>query len=199
MTTPQERRPGAADVDVRPLPIAPHTGPGAWHSIGSLPETRAITITWEFSDAEHPGVLYSGAENTARPSVLLSLDLPDGGDFHDFEQEEPNAFTLTGFNTAEAGEARVFAGSIFGQTGPVDFGTAAVAAELRILPHEEFVFVVDEKFAYAVLNISGDLYLEDISLEPETMGFTNAGEKTLHIINAGDEPAVAVLLGGNVD
>lgn len=199
MTTPQERRPGAADVDVRPLPIEPHTGPGAWHSIGTLPDDNAIAITWEFSDDENPGVLHAGAQNTGRRSLLLSLDSLNSGAHPDFEQQLPTSFSLTGFNTNEAGEARVFAGSIFGQTGPVDFGADILAAELRIKPHEEFVFVIDQKYAHAVLNVHGDLYLEDISLEPETVGFTNPGVKTLHIINAGDEPALAVLLGGNVD
>lgn len=199
MTTPQERRPGAADVDVRPLPIDPHTGPGAWHSIGTLPDDNAIAVTWEFSDDENPGILHAGAQNTGRRSLLLCLDSPNGGVHPDFEQQLPASFSLTGFNTNEAGEARVFAGSIFGQTGPVDFGADILAAELRIKPHEEFVFVIDGKYAHALLNVHGDLYLEDISVQPETVGFTNQGVKTLHIINAGDETALAVLLGGSVD
>lgn len=199
MTTPQERRPGAADVDVRPLPIEPHTGPGAWHSIGTLPADGATAITWEFSDSENAGVLYHGAENTERRSVLLSIDSDNNGEAPASKQEIPDSFTLTGFNTSDAGEARVFAGTIFGQTGPVDLGADVIAAELRILPHEEFVFVVDQDYAHAVLNITGDVYLEDVSLAPETVGFTQKGVKTLHIINAGDEPALAVLLGGIVD
>lgn len=199
MTTPHERRPGAADVDVRPLPIPSHTGPGAWHSVGTLPDDGAAAITWEFTDGRHAGVLRSGAQNTERRSVLLSVDSTNDGSIPPFDQQKLCAFSLTSFNGVEAGEARVFAGTIFGQTGPVDLGAEVIGAELRIHPLEEFVFVIDQSYAHALLTITGDLYLEDISLEPETMGFVEPGTKTLHVINAGDETALAILLGGNVD
>lgn len=199
MTTPEERRPGAADVDVRPLPLSSPTGPGAWHSVGTLPGEGATAITWELSDGQAPGVLYPGAVNTERRSVLFGIDLHDNGFTPEFEKVEPEAFTLTGFNTSKAGEARVFAGSLFGKTSPADLPGDVVGAELRIDPHEEFVFVVDRDFAHALLAVSGDLYLEDISLAPETIGFVKKGEKTLHIINADDDTAVALLLGANVD
>lgn len=198
MTTPHERRPGAADVDVRPLPLNDadgHTGPGAWHSVGTIPGDDKTAITWEFSADSHPGVLYSGAENTRHRSVLLSLDT-NRGHSPGFDQKEPEPFSLTGFNGVEAGEARVFAGSIFGKTGPVDFGADVLAAELRIHPHEEFVFVIDQGYEHALLNITGEVFLEDIPLEPETMGFVDEGTTTLHVINAGDETATAILLGG---
>lgn len=202
MTTPHERRPGAADVDVRPLPLNDadgHTGPGAWHSVGTIPGDSATAITWEFSDSSHPGALYAGAENTRRRSVLLSFDSTNSGTFPAFEQQEPEPFCLTGFNGVEAGQARVFAGSIFGKTGPVDFGADILGAELRINPHEEFVFVIDQGYEHALLTITGKVYLEDIALEPETMGFVHDGTKTLHVINAGDETATAILLGGSVN
>lgn len=199
MTTPHERRPGAADVDVRQLPIPSHTGPGAWHSVGTVPENHATAITWEFSDASRPGVLYYGAQNTECLSVLLSVDTPHNWRTPEFDQQTPEPFRLTSFNGVEAGTARVFAGSIFGQTGPVDFGSGILGAELRIHPHEEFVFVIDQSYAHALLAITGDLFLEDISLKPETMGFVQEGTKTLHVINAGEETALAILLGGNVD
>lgn len=198
MTTPHERRPGAADVDVRPLPIPSHTGPGAWHSVGTLPGDEALALTWEFSDDSHPGVLHPGAKNTERRSVLLGLDSGDLGGETFSSPQEPEPFRLTSFNGVEAGQARVFAGTLFGRTGSVDLGREVVAAELRIHPHEEFVFVIDQQYAHALLAVAGDLYLEDISLAPETMGFVREGTKTLHVINAGDETALAILLGGNV-
>ncbi|WKK60572.1 hypothetical protein QYQ98_05750 [Corynebacterium sp. P3-F1] len=196
MTTPHERRPGAADVDVRQLPIPSHTGPGAWHSVGTVPHNDALTITWEFSGDKNPGVLHPGAENTERRSVLLCVDSSHNWDPQGFEQQEPDAFRLTSFNGVEAGEARVFAGSIFGKSSPIDFGAEILGAELRIRPHEEFVFVIDQGYSHALLNITGNLFLEDIALEPETMGFVKEGTTTLHVINAGDDEAVAILLGG---
>lgn len=192
MTTPHERRPGAADVDVRPLPLNTPIGPGAWHSVGTRPAPDATAITWELTDSQQPGRLFSGAKNTKRRSVLLGIAGEQTGDFDTFT---PEPFTLTGFNAVEAGEARVFAGSIFGQSAPVDFPGSVVAAELRIKPHEEFVFVIDSSLAHAVLSIDHELFLEDISLQPETMGFVNEGVRTLHIINPGGNPALAVVLG----
>lgn len=185
-------------MDIRPLPISGHTGPGAWHSVGRLPDEGATAITWEFSDESQPGVLYFGAQNTERRSALLSLDLSNNRALQAFDQHTPDSFSLTSFNGVEAGEARVFAGTIFGKTGPVDLGADVVGAELRIHPHEEFVFVIEQAYAHALLAIAGDLYLEDISLAPETMGFVQEGTKTLHVINAGDDSALAILLGGNV-
>lgn len=193
MTTPHERRPGAADVDVRELPLRGHIGPGAWHSVGTRPGADATAITWELTDEDTSGQLLAGAQNTDGRSVLLGIS---GTTDRSFESFAPEPFTLTSFNGASAGEARVFAGSIFGQSSPVNFGVDIVAAELRIEPHEEFVFVVDKDHAHAVLSIDREIFLEDISLKPETIGFVNESVKTLHIINPGDVPASALLLGG---
>lgn len=192
MTTPHERRPGAADVDVRPLPLNTPIGPGAWHSVGSRPEPGNTAITWELTDSQHPGRLFFGAKNTERRSVLLGIS---GERTEHFDAFSPEPFTLSGFNGVEAGEARVFAGSIFGQSSPVDFPGSVIAAELRIKPHEEFVFVIDSSLAHAVLSVDQELFLEDISLHAETMGYVNEGVRTLHIINPGDDPALALVLG----
>ena len=74
--------------------------------------------------------------------------------------------------------------------------TTTVLALDRLLSEDSTFY--GDLFPHAV-QWNGDLYLEDISVQPETVGFTNQRVKTLHIINAGDETALAVLLGGSVD
>ena len=57
--------------------------------------------------------------------------------------------------------------------------------------------MVTPEFEHAVLALSDGLVLENIPLESSTIGCTQDGVKTLHIVNDSDESALAILLGGD--
>ncbi|WP_291314403.1 pirin family protein [Corynebacterium sp. UBA2622] len=109
----------------------------------------------------------------------------------------PEPFRLTGLKPpASAGEARVFAGTLFGRTSPLTTHTPLVGAELRVAPGQEFVMWVDTSFEHGLLVDAPGLQLEGIDIPARAIGYTGVGEQTLTVTNTTDREIRAILLGG---
>lgn len=184
----------AAEVKVRSLPLSI----GPWR-VSRPGNANNQTFTWLFSGegSGDNGALFSGAQDFTRRGIQLALAQPqDERAPRRFDSFVPEPFTLLSFSGTSAGEARVFVGSLFGQTSPVETAYPAIGAELRIYPGAEFVFMVTPEFEHALLALSDGLVLENVPLETSTIGCTQQGVKTLHIVNDSEESALAILLGG---
>lgn len=190
----------AADVDVRSLPLRGRSI-GAWCSVGEPGASTGNeqTLTWVLSgDGEgQDGVLLPGARELNRPVVYVSYTL-DGhqGTLRRFDSFTPEPFSLLSFSGTSAGQARVLVGTLFGRTSPVDTPQPLVGAELRIYPGAEFVFMVDPHLSYGVVALTEGIVVENIALEPATVGVPQAGTQTIHIVNTSEETAGAIVLGG---
>lgn len=187
----------AAEVEIRSLPLRGRSI-GAWCSVGEPgPSTgNEQTITWLLSGGAD-GVVFPGARDLKYPSIHLSFAL-GGATPQRFDAFEPEPFDLLSFSGKTAGQARVFVGTLFGQVSPIETPEPLVGAELRIYPGAEFVFMVDEELVHGVLALDEGLYLENIPLSPATVGVTQQGTKTLHIVNSSESTASAIVLGGTV-
>ena len=122
-----------------------------------------------------------------------SSNLPASGML---EVYQPDPFTLRGVTTAVSGEARVFVGSMFGQTSPVETFSPLVAAELRIAPGAEIAVVLEESFEYGLLACTEGIAVQQVAVPYGSVGYTEPGARTLGVKNTSDDWARGVLLGG---
>lgn len=107
-----------------------------------------------------------------------------------FEHYTPPVTDLDG------GSAVVFLGDLAGCHSPVETFTPLLGAELRIDPHAEITVEVQESFEHGLLVDAGNITLEGVSIPRAGIGYTGVGAHTLHIRNDSDDPARAILLGG---
>lgn len=122
-----------------------------------------------------------------------SSNLPASGML---EVYQPDPFTLRGVTTAISGEARVFVGSMFGQTSPVETFNPLVAAELRLAPGAEIAVVLEETFEYGLLACTEGITIQQVAVPYGVVGCTAPGLRTLGVKNTSDDWARGVLLGG---
>ncbi len=137
---------------------------------------------------------------TTLHGVQLWIALPEsarGTAEPGLEHVTPVPFRLTGLTPpASAGEARVFAGTLFGRTSPLTTHTPIVGAELRVAPGQEFVMWVDPTYEHGLLADDTGLQLEGIDIPRRAIGYTGVGEQTLTVRNTADHEVRALLLGG---
>ncbi|MEY9484408.1 redox-sensitive bicupin YhaK (pirin superfamily) [Streptomyces calvus] len=203
--------------------FADHYGPDDVGESGGMrvpphPHTGLQTVSWLFSgEIEHrdshgvhafvrPGELnlmtggrgISHSEvSTDRTTILhgvqLWVALPerdrDAG--RDFQHHVPAPVALDG-----GGEARVFLGTLAGDTSPVRTFTPLLGAELTLAPGADVTLDVDPGFEHGVLVDSGDVLLAGTPLKPAELGYAPPGRTTLTLANRATEPARLVLLGG---
>lgn len=108
----------------------------------------------------------------------------------DFQHYVPTAVPLDG------GEARVFLGSLAGDTSPVHTFTPLLGAELSVTPGATVTLDIDPDFEHGVLIDTGDVALDGTTLEPADLGYAAPGRSTLTLTNRARETARLVLLGG---
>jgi redox-sensitive bicupin YhaK (pirin superfamily) len=203
--------------------FADHYGPDDVGESGGMrvpphPHTGLQTVSWLFSgEIEHrdshgvhafvrPGELnlmtggrgISHSEvSTDRTTILhgvqLWVALPerdrDAG--RDFQHHVPAPVALDG-----GGEARVFLGTLAGDTSPVRTFTPLLGAELTLAPGADVTLDVDPGFEHGVLVDSGDVLLAGTPLKPAELGYAPPGRTTLTLANRATEPARLILLGG---
>ena len=92
-------------------------------------------------------------------------------------------------------EARVFLGSLLGDTSPVTTYTPLLGAELLLEPGTTLVLDVDPTFELGVLVDAGMLRVAGVDAKPGDLAFVPPGSTTLTLI-ARTEPARLLLLGG---
>ncbi|WAL93258.1 pirin family protein [Streptomyces sp. Je 1-369] len=197
---------GPDDVtDTGGMDVAPH------------PHTGLQTVSWLFSgEIEHrdslgshalvrPGELnlmtgghgISHSEvSTARTTVLhgvqLWVALPDEHRHaaRDFQHHAPAPVRLDG------ARARVFLGTLAGETSPVRTFTPLLGAELVLDPRATVTFAVDTSFEHGLLVDQGRVSMADTLLDQAELGYLGPGRTALTLTNETDSAARVILLGG---
>lgn len=108
----------------------------------------------------------------------------------------PEPFALRSVTTRISGEARVFAGQMFGQTSPVETAGDLVAAEIRVAPGAEIAFTLNPEFEHGLLALSEGLRLQNVEVPRGEVASTEAGTATWGVKNASEAWAHAVIFGG---
>jgi redox-sensitive bicupin YhaK (pirin superfamily) len=202
--------------------FADHYGPDDVSLSGGMdvaphPHTGLQTASWLFSgEIEHrdslgvhafvrPGELnlmtaghgishseVSTPETTVLHGVQLWIALPDADRDapRDFQHHAPGAVGLRGAT------ARVFLGSLAGETSPVRTFTPLLGAELVLEPGARLVLDVDASFEHGVLVDVGAVEFEGTPLARGALGYIGSGTTGLRLANVADVPARVVLLGG---
>ncbi|GGL54090.1 hypothetical protein GCM10010095_43770 [Streptomyces anthocyanicus] len=96
----------------------------------------------------------------------------------------------------DGGEARVFLGSLAGDTSPVGTFTPLLGAEVTLAPGATVTLDVDPGFEHGVLVDSGDVRLDGTVVRPAELAYAAPGRRTLALTNAASGAARLVVLGG---
>ncbi|MER7578820.1 pirin family protein [Kitasatospora sp. NPDC097691] len=199
-----------------------HYGPDDVANTGGMdvaphPHTGLQTVSWLFTgEIEHRdslgihayvrpgevnlmtsghGIAHSEVSTPATTTlhgVQLWVALPEehrhtGRAFH---HHAPAPVTLDG------GEARVFLGSLAGDTSPVPTFTPLLGAEITLRPHATVTLDVDPAFEHGLLIDRGEVRFAGTPLHPADLGYLAPGATTVTLTNTGDTDARTVLLGG---
>ncbi|NLS10697.1 pirin family protein [Nesterenkonia sp. MY13] len=92
-------------------------------------------------------------------------------------------------------EAKVFLGELLGYRSPVKTYIPLTGAELRLEPGQVLEIDVPADHEHALLRITGDVGLNGCWLPQDHLAVVDPGARTLRI-EAGDEPVLALLIGG---
>ncbi|MFJ4675605.1 pirin family protein [Kitasatospora sp. NPDC088783] len=200
-----------------------HYGPDDVATTGGMdvaphPHIGLQTVSWLFSgEIEHrdslgvhafvrPGELNlmtagrgiahsetSTAATTVLHGVQLWVALPDAHRHtdRDFHHHAPAPVPLPG-----GGEARVFLGTLAGDTSPVPTFTPLLGAELTLPAGATTTLDVDPAFEHGLLVDQGDVLFADTPLHPADLGHLPPGRTTLTLTNTSPTPARLILLGG---
>ncbi len=163
------------------------------------PHTGLQTVSWLFAgEVEHrdtsgvhamvrPGELnlmtaghgvahseVSTPATTTLHGVQLWVALPDRARDtpRDFSHHVPDKVPLTG------GTARVFLGSLAGDTSPVPTFTPLLGAEISLAPRASLRLEVDPAFEHGVLVDVGPVSLSDTSLTRGELGYVGLGDRS---------------------
>jgi redox-sensitive bicupin YhaK (pirin superfamily) len=201
--------------------FADHYGPDGV-SAGGMdvpphPHTGLQTVSWLFAgEIEHrdsmgshavirPGELnlmtggrgichseVSTEGTTVLHGVQLWVALPDTHRDapRDFQHHAPVPIELAG------AVARVFLGSLCGDTSPVRTFTPLLGAELTLTPGARLDLDVDPAFEHGVLVDTGPVTLGGTELARAQLGYVGVGADRLHLKNPSDTPSRVILLGG---
>lgn len=200
-----------------------HYGPndvsaaGAGMRVEGHPHTGLQTVSWLFSgEVEHRDTV--GTHAFVRPGEL-NLMTAGAGIAHS-EYSTPHTTTLHGaqlwvalperhrFTTPrfdhyappvierDGVRARVFLGSVFGQTSPVTTFSPLLGAELILSPGSTVYLNVDPAFEHGLLVDAGAVALGGVSADAGELIYYQPGVSTLTLRSTVDTPARLLLLGG---
>ncbi|MEB8339413.1 pirin family protein [Streptomyces endophyticus] len=199
-----------------------HYGPDAVAATGGMavaphPHTGLQTASWLFDgEIEHrdslgthamvrPGELnlmtagrgishseVSTPDTTVLRGIQLWIALPD--EHRDvapaFRHHAPATIALDG------GEARVFLGTLAGETSPVPTHTPLLGAEIVLEPGAHTTLAVDPAFEHGVLVDEGAVRVEGTLVPNAQLGHLAPGGDTITLANDASHPARLLLLGG---
>ncbi len=185
-------------------------------SVAPHPHTGLQTVSWLFAgeiehkdSAGHRATVRPGEVNlmtagrgishsevsTGTTSTLhgaqLWVALPDSARHTDpgFEHYAPAEVAGDGWR------ARVFLGSLLGDTSPVATATPLLGAEIVLDPGARLPLDVDRAFEHGVLVDTGSLTVSDTSVKPADLAYVPPGCVVVDLV-AGDEGARVLVLGG---
>ena len=199
-----------------------HYGPDDVTATGGMdvaphPHTGLQTVSWLFSgEIEHRDS--TGVRELVRPGELNLMTAGNGiahsevttaatGVLHgvqlwvalpDEARHLPATFEhyappVTPLDNATA---RVFLGTLAGETSPVRTHTPLLGAELVLEPGAVVRFEVNPSMEHGVLVDRGPVILQDTTLERGQLGYVGVGVSTLQLTNPGATAARVLLLGG---
>ena len=198
-----------------------HYGPDEVADSGGMvvpphPHTGLQTVSWLFTgevehrdSAGHHAMVRPGEVNlmtagrgishsevsppttTTLHGAQLWVALPDHSRFVDptFAHHAPEPVTGPGY------EARVFLGSLLGDTSPVSTYTPLLGAEILLEPGASVDLDVDPAFEHGVLVDAGVLSVGGVETKRNDLAYVPPGSATL-TLTAYDEPVRLLLLGG---
>ena len=198
-----------------------HYGPDDVAETGGMrvaphPHTGLQTVSWLFTgevehrdSAGHHAMVRPGEVNlmtagrgishsevstpatTTLHGAQLWVALPDADRRTDpgFAHHVPTPVTGAGW------EARVFLGSLVGDTSPVSTFTPLLGAELLLEPHTVLDLDVDETFELGVLVDTGVVGVGGVEAKAHDLAYVPPGRSTLALTSY-DEPVRLLLLGG---
>jgi redox-sensitive bicupin YhaK (pirin superfamily) len=198
-----------------------HYGPDLVDDTGGMsvaphPHTGLQTVSWLFTgEIEHrdsaghhamvrPGEVnlmtaghgishseVSTPDTTSLHGAQLWVALPEAARDTDpgFEHYAPAALTGPGW------EARVFLGSLLGDTSPVTTHTPLLGAELVIEAGTSVTLDVDPSFEHGVLVDSGVLSVAGLETKPAELAYVPVGRDRIELV-AQTEPVRVLVLGG---
>ncbi|WP_311342524.1 hypothetical protein [Corynebacterium riegelii] len=179
--------------------------PGRFSVLLPIHATFSLTDRRHLSEAVAAG---QGAVVTSGDEVLVDVEPSAYGVQLDavvgaaaestVEIYQPEPFTLRSVTTKPVGQARVFVGSMFGQTSPVVPPSPLVAAEIRLAPGAEVAMTLEPDFEYGLLAASDEIALQNTPVPRGVVGYTDVGTATWGVKNLGNEEARAVIFGGKV-
>lgn len=136
------------------------------------------------------GVFYRRYKRPARVTALVYA-LPDHARFSKptLESHLPEDITGEGFT------AKVFLGELLGQKSPVHTYLPLTGAEFRIKPNTTAELTVPAEHEHGLVQVTGAVFIDGVEVPNNSIGFVPTGRTSLRI-SAGDEPVIAVLIGG---
>ncbi|MFZ2512288.1 MAG: pirin family protein [Gordonia sp. (in: high G+C Gram-positive bacteria)] len=164
-----------------------HTDSAGVHAMVRPGELNLMSAGHGISHSE-----VSTPDTTILHGFQLWLALPDSvrnGD-NGFQFHAPALIGLDG------GSARVFIGTLVGETSPVDTATALLGAELIIDAGATLTLEVDPVFEHGLILDTERVLLDDTGLARSDLGYAGPGSTTLRVHNPTTTPARAILLGG---
>ncbi|MBB4682848.1 pirin family protein [Amycolatopsis jiangsuensis] len=196
-------------------PVDPAVSGGM--SVGPHPHTGLQTVSWLFAgEIEHrdslgthamvrPGELnlmtggrgicheeVSTPETTALHGVQLWVALPEEHRHtgRGFQHHAPPVTALPGAT------ARVFLGTLAGETSPVRTYSPLLGAELVLAPGADLTLETEAGFEHGLLVDSGEVTFAGTPLGSTQLGYLGTGHATLAVRNRAAVPARVLLLGG---
>ncbi|MFJ9088157.1 pirin family protein [Streptomyces sp. NPDC102384] len=134
----------------------------------------------------------STPDTTVLRGIQLWIALPDA--HRDvapaFRHHAPATIALDG------GTARVFLGTLAGDTSPVPTYSPLLGAELVLEPGAHTTLAVDPTFEHGVLVDEGAVRVEDTLVPNAELGYLAPGGDTITLTNDASGPARLLLLGG---
>lgn len=198
--------------------FADHYGPDTSSmDVPPHPHTGLQTVSWLFSgEIEHrdsvgshamvrPGELnlmtagygISHSETSTPQTEILHgmqlwVALPARSRFTapTFEHHVPQTHTSQGLT------ARVFLGSLLGETSPVATFTPLLGAEIVLDAGARITLDVDPTFEHGVIVDQGSVTMDETVLAAADLGYREPGDSTLDLHNPTREPMRMLLLGG---
>lgn len=180
------------------------------------PHTGLATVSWLFSgridhldSAGHwatvrPGELalmnagrgishseYSTEDTTVLHGAQLWFAFPQG-----HRSSEPSLAAHRPETVSGRGwQAKVFLGELLGSRSPVPTPLPLTGAELRLEPGASLELTIPAEHEHGLLPVSGQVRLDGADVPADHLAVADVGRTTLRI-DAGEEPVVALLLGG---
>jgi len=185
-------------------------------SVAPHPHTGLQTVSWLFSgEIEHrdsagnramvrPGqvnlmtagrgishseVSTPGTQTLHGAQLWVALPDADRNAEPGFAHHEPALLTGDGW------AARVFLGSLLGDTSPVPTYTPLLGAEILLDPHTRLSLDVDQDFEHGVLVDAGLLSVGETEAKPSDLAYVPTGSTRLEL-RSYDDPVRLLLLGG---